>query len=378
MSIMVFDERSTFAPDLSRADLEVFARVLGLSDAERLAMLDLYAAYGSTLAAEGREVRAFCAEIIERAEVVQDQRLLAPARERSEKWKKRTEQLKATFLDDLRVLLTRDQESRWPILERELRRLKRVSAGRLPGEDVDLIRTLGDARSSGEPSPALAEVLERYSNDLDRAIVARDKLIEESGDAFSALIKEDAQGAMELFDRARRLRTAVRDVNVRYARLIAAELAPEAAAAFSENVFAASYPELVKPTRGERYIRAVGELQLPGEQAGAMAPVIAAYDAEVRRLREELAMQVWELAHARLPDSLAEAIGQGHEGERRGFSAYGAGEDHPLTALRMKRFELDRSTQSKVDAILTAEQRSSLPDTAVGQVVFTDWGVWGL
>ncbi len=378
MSLYIFDKQTAFAPELSRADLAVFARVLVLSDDERRAMHDLYDALAATMAQEGREVREFCAEYVERSELLQDQRVLEPATKRIEAWGERAKQLEASFLVDLRVLLTREQESRWPILERELRRLKRVGAGRLTGESVDLIRILGEVSSTGGPSPALAEILERYSGDLDRALVARDTLIERESNAFGALIKEDPQAAMALFDRARRLRAAVREVNARYTRLIAAELPPDAAAAFRDRVFGASNPSLRDPTRGERYIRAAGELALSSEQAERVRAVIAEYDAARRRLLDRMAAAEWEHAYHTLPYSLAEALGQVPEGEVNYFRAFGPGKDHPLTALRLERYELDRAARAKIDALLTPEQRWSLPDTSAGQVVYSDWRVGGL
>lgn len=296
MSTHVYDERTTFSPAISRADLEVFARALLLSDDERRAMQDLYDAFAATMAAEGQDVREFCADVIERSELLQDQRLLEPARKRVDAWRERAKQLEANFLDDLRMLLTREQESRWPILE-------------------------------------------RYSVDLDRAIVARDAVIEEESGSFNTLVREDPQDALALFDRARRLR---------------------------------------EPTRGERYIRAAGDLALETEQAERVRAVIAEYDRARRRLLDRMAAADWEEQYNKLPRSLAEALGQVPEGEVNYFRAFGLGEDHPLTALRLERYELDRATRAKIDALLTPEQRRLLPDTGAGHVTYSDWAVWGL
>ena len=113
--------------------------------------------------------------------------------------------------------------------------------------------------------------------DLDRALVARDRLLDEHKDGFGKMISEDPARALELFERARGLRVAIREVNVRYTRLIAAELPQGVAEDFARRVLEASHPELASPSRGERYIRAAGELgSLTSEQAATVRGIISA------------------------------------------------------------------------------------------------------
>jgi hypothetical protein len=46
MSMSFFSDETTFAPALSRADLDVFTRVLALKPAEQKAMEELHSAHG--------------------------------------------------------------------------------------------------------------------------------------------------------------------------------------------------------------------------------------------------------------------------------------------------------------------------------------------
>ena len=62
------------------------------------------------------------------------------------------------FIEDLRVLLTKEQEARWPLVERELSRLKKMADGRIAGEKGDVVRMVAELpEASGEPRTALRE-----------------------------------------------------------------------------------------------------------------------------------------------------------------------------------------------------------------------------
>lgn len=373
-----FISEAAFSPDLSRMDLEVFVRVLSLKPDEQRAMHDLYQAYADTLKVEGAGVRAYCGNVIEESEIMGDQRLLAPAEHQMGEWEKRAEALKKGFIEDLRVLLTKEQEARWPLVERELRRLKTVREGRIAGESVDLVRMVAEVPEAARASAAIPQLLERYSEDLDRALVARAATLESSNKDFHELVKADPKKARQSFDIAYRARAAVRDVNERYVRQIADELSPEAREKFKADVFNKSYPPLVRPTRGEKYIRAAGELaSLTAEQKGPIKDLIKRYEAD----RWALLRRAAEAARAAEPDQvpadLAFAIGLA-PAEPRGFQAEGLPPDSPAAKLKRERWELDKSARGKIDALLTAAQKAALPDLASDSVQFFDYTPYGL
>ena len=72
MSMMLFSDESTFAPELTRGDLDVFKRVLSMKPEEVRAMEDLHGAYCNALKEEGFAVRTFVSEKMEESEAMAD------------------------------------------------------------------------------------------------------------------------------------------------------------------------------------------------------------------------------------------------------------------------------------------------------------------
>src|SRR3954464_12538360 len=89
-------------------------------------------------------IKEFVSAQIERAEIMEDATHINDVYKKLGEWRTRSEQVKKAFLDDLKSLLSKEQEARWPIVERELRRLKQVGSGKLSGESVDLVRLTED------------------------------------------------------------------------------------------------------------------------------------------------------------------------------------------------------------------------------------------
>ncbi len=379
MSTSIFNDETTFAPALSHADLDVFTRVLSMKPEEQRAMEDLYGAYCNTLKAEGGEVRKYVSDIMEESELMEDIRLLAPAQKRLGEWEKRSEQLKKSFIEDLKALLTREQEGRWPIVERELRRMKWINSGRLAGEDVDLIHLVAEMPADAKTSPALGDLLDRYSQDLDRALLARADVIDKNSEKFGDLLTSDPQAARSMYESAIKVRRALCDVNLRYARLIGAELPSDLGQKLDMDVFKISFPMLSKPSRGERYIKGAKDLKsLTAEQEELVKGIVDAYENDRLAMLHRTAETIREQQFTQLPVRLDKALGVLPPDADDGFRAYGLSADHPLARLRRERFELDKAARNKLDAILTPEQRASLPDRAADAVTFIDYTPWGL
>lgn len=384
MAMSIFSDEGTFSPELTRGDLDVFKRVLSMKPDEVDAMEQLYGAYCNTLKTEGMEVRRFVAEKMEESEVMADTRLLDPARKRLADWAKRSEELKKSFMEDLKALLTRDQEARWPIVERELRRIKLLGHGRLPGEEPDLVKLVEDLPAEAKKSAVFADLLERYSQDMDRAIQSRSKFLDENKEKFDDLVEADPLEAKKLFERATREREGVVSVNERYLRDICAELSPQHAQELKDRYFKLSYSLLAKGTRGERYIRAAGKLDnLTTEQRAHVDAILAEYERERRVIVEKMAEIVREQKLTRLPEKLERKLNPPapdapDENRNRNEWDRGLPEGHPMRGLRRARYELDRSFRARIDALLTPEQRDRLPDQALEPVTYYEDSPWGL
>lgn len=349
-------------PAVLSSDLVVFRRVLGLSDEEFGALRALHDAYAHRLASEGREVRRYCTAIVEEAQIKHDSGLLEPAQKRVQEWRERKEALDKQFLDDVRVLLTAEQEQRWPLVEREMRRLKQMGRGRLHGESVDLIR-LADAQGIDvDGTPRVADILDRYSRDLDRALVRRDQRLDEANSSgYYDLIDTDPAQARAIYERCLEARRDVRDVNRRYVRELAGALDDHAAARLRRRFFELSFPYLVRPTVAERCAEAAAALPgLSDAQKQRLTALRKAYEPDRDAILEKQGAILLE-RELLTPGAIAK------EGEPAGKPqnpGVPLPEDDPLQRLRVQRWELDKAYREKVESVLTDRQRESLPSFA--------------
>lgn len=374
MGVSFFNSETTFKPELSTRDVKVISRVLRLSDDERQSVESLHSGYAAALATRAEEIKAYIGEIMEEAEVLEDQRLLLPAQSKVGEWQAEAEVIKKGFLDDLRGLLTQEQESRWNIVERELRRLKKVGLGKIDGESVDVIALVQEVAPEAAEEPEIAEVLERYAQDLDRLLVSREAACEAAEPEFYKAVKEDVAQAERIWKAARAARVAIRSLNERYVREVSALMVSEQAESLKNAFFEAANTRVVEPTRGEHYVREAAKLEsLTPEQEEEMKAILAEYERERRRMLEQIAAAHAEVSEAEKPWVLRRALGE-VEGEPPGFTGKSPFEaDHPVAELKRERLMLDRRTRDKVNNVLNASQKASIVELRPEWVQFQQW-----
>lgn len=375
----VYNAAGSFKPDFSSKDLKIITRVLRLSADERTAVDTLYEGYKATLRTKSEEVQRVVGEAIERAEIMQDSSLLKPAHEQMAAWEADAEKIKKVFLADLRSLLSGDQESRWPIAEREMRRARVLGEGRLFGESVDILQLLDEVAPESFSEGHLAELVESYAVELDRAAVARATFLEANQPTFSELCKRDPQEARHIWKSALHLRQSVRDVNERYVRLFAAELPKELAEKIQDMYFDRAYARLVKPTRGDNYLASVIKLDdLGAEQKDKLEVLRNRYNSERKRILKDMATLERTNEETWMPASLAPNQGDTPTDDDNFRGQQMLPKDHPLLPLRQSRFELDQRMRVEVRAILTAQQSADLPyDERASAAYFADYRPFG-
>jgi Spy/CpxP family protein refolding chaperone len=371
---------SQFQPEFSARDLKVMIRVLNLTPEGEQALQALYEGYADTLRIEGDAVKEKVEAEIERAEILNDTRLLSSARAHIGEFGKRAAQLRAQFLDDLKSLLTREQEANWPILERELRRLKTIGKGQLTAENVDVVRLTEDIIGDSAMPVAVAELLGRYREELDRALQARERFMDEEGKQFHTLAKEDVERALKLFEEARERRRAVRDINERFARLVATELSDEQRALFEKKLFELSFPMLCRESRVDVYLKNALELDsLSREQQQDLESIKGRHERQRLAWVRSTAAAWRDLEEGFKPPELAKALGEGPEDPyNRTYNGAWLGEEHPLNQARVQRLEFERATRESINRVLTPEQRKGIPNTQTGTAKFENWMSWGL
>lgn len=366
---------STFRPEFSPRDIRVFERVLNLKPDEKAALQALYAGYADGLKSRSIEIKRDVDSALERAEVMQDRTEMAPAHARIDEWQRQAEQMKSQFLDDLKSLLTREQEQRWPVVERELRRVKRLSDGRLPGERVDLTRVIEDMLPHAADRRDVQDLLERYCEEMDRAIVARDEFTLSRSDEFFKASTENPARGEEIWREAQRLRLAVREVNHRYVRLLAAALGGHDGEELTRKVFEVSHERALKPSKSELYIRAAAKIgSRSPDQSRAIAPIMDRYERERWAIVQRLAKAEEEDELTWMPPTLAKSLGKLAKDADDGFDGRTRlPKGHPLLMLRKEKYDLDRATKEQIEKLLDEEQRREVPVEREGWAQFVDW-----
>lgn len=373
---MSFFSPQDFSPTLSKSDLDVFVRVLKLKETETQAMHELYEGYAETIRRESGRVKEICYDAMDESEMFVDPSKLDPATKVMEDWRKQAEVLKRSFVDDLKTLLTKEQEQRWPIVERELRRMK-LMGGRLTGEGLDVVRIVNSLKVTLPPSAE--SLLETYSQELDRLLVQREKFIEENSERFEGLIKSDPQAAEAMFKDATRIRIGIRDLNLRTAAAIAAELPKDAAAKLSEQAGKEQNSRLDIKSRAQALLGEAQKIEgLSPKQMVDLDDLADWYKARVEPWNKQLAEAIRHDEETDMPESLLRALGKLPREDSPSNSQWQLPKDHPLVKLRQERFELDKELRRKLRGILTQEQMDLLPPGRDAYAVFISYRPYAL
>lgn len=376
----VYTTENNFRPALTSGDLNRIVRVLGLGASERESVEALHEGYVAALRNEGALVRDFVSSEIEKSQALNDAGLLDAARAKAKEWEARSRQLERTFIEDLTGLLSKDQESRWPTVERELRRLRSVGKGRLSGESLDVVRLVEEVHA--EPTVGeLADLLERYCAELDYALIARDRFVDQNKAKFHESIRNgDVKTAKDLWEESQRVRSAVSSINERFARQVESLLPEAMRVKFQARVFEISFPALARPTFAEEYLRAtLGLEDLSAQQRTRVREVESRYELARRGLWTKAAEGWKQFEAEEMPRELAKALGRWPE--HRTPQMYTGGwlpSSHPLQQYRQERLKLDQTLRRSLDDVLTSEQRATIPARSTFSARFESWEWWSL
>ncbi len=173
--------------ELATTQLDRIASVLQLDETQREEMMSLF--YGL----EDEHLRAWVkfAESngdmqtktmtgkADWAEIQKDQKAV------QEEYQAEQDRLVALMLDDLRLLITSEQEARWETIERERRRMDTLTRfGCYPSERFDLVEALGTLDLDDRDRERLEPLIERYADEMDPALVARNRALDKAAASY--------------------------------------------------------------------------------------------------------------------------------------------------------------------------------------------------
>jgi Spy/CpxP family protein refolding chaperone len=338
---------------LSRRIVEDALAPLMLGDEQRDVAMTLMEGYEGRVEQLREDVRAMREETMRAARDAGDGSGFEKMREAMLKARDERKKLDTQLMADLQAVLTPEQAKGWGDVERTIRRGQSLRRGIAAGERTDLHAIVREMELPAESTRALAPVMEQYSLDLDRELLARDTLADAGPDFFSLMRGGDADAIEKSLTARRDAAIKVREVNRRFTSQVQGLLPEERKAEFARRVKEASYPSIYRATRGARAMEAaLGMEDLTEEQRSSIQVAKDAYEASVAATNDKLA-KAWDEAEASFDPARFAREGPRGMRQREG--------SEEAQALRQARRDAEQRAISQLREVLTPEQAERLP-----------------
>jgi hypothetical protein len=345
---------SQFTFPVTRRNIEEYAKRLSMSPEQREGALALHDGYKAGVKAVREEMQKAMRDLMEKVTDSGDWSQMKDAGLVMKPLGEKLEQLDAGLLSDIKALLTEEQAAQFPKIERMRRRDKDLKFGMLAGTRVDLVAALEALKIDPESDPRLAEAVDAYEVELDRALVTREHAQKDEQERASKDTEKMMQGDMsalgEMFKRFREIERPVRDLNKSHARRIAGVLPEDARAAFEDEVRRRAFPRVYRDSPAQKAMAAAEKFEdLTDEQRQSIADLKARFAREAEPL------------NARWVEAIEERDEKGVDPMSM-FPGAGGGAKNPIAEPRKARREFDKQVRSKLEAILTEAQKGRLPE----------------
>lgn len=187
-------------------------------------------------------------------------------------------QMCTEFEGDLVAILTEDQQSLWPPLQRQLVRDRLLPRGRLSGETVDVMGLVEQQDFEDEVLITILPVLNEWDESVTSALSARDDhMVENQGALMSAMRTMDMSSSVDVMKAQAKLAEAVRDINDMAVENIVLLLPETQNADFNTYAKERGYPRIYRPTRTDRAYKAAMELE--GLEPDILQSIMELFDA---------------------------------------------------------------------------------------------------
>lgn len=349
------------SPQIDSQEIEKYRDLLALSDDQLETARELHAAYMAELDKLATRAREITEAARNEFRETRDFTVWRDLRGVIEKISEQRDALTQSTLDDLRLVLTPEQDAQWSNLEQfRRRRHELVEGATLSGEGVDLLAIV-DLEELTEDSKAPVQILlDQYASELDRAIIERQKAVKKMRDAEAA---EDAGNAdlpeeqeQQLRDDIRDRAAAIRDLNRRYVRLVVAEIGSDAGARVETAYQRASFPSVYSESAADKaFSTALAMEDLSADQTAQLKAMVAGFERDRAAMNQKIAEAIEEQEMTRREP-------QRRGGPPRFFGGPGP-EDEKVRDLLRSRRDFDQAAIARLTTVLTPEQASRLPDT---------------
>jgi hypothetical protein len=359
--------------DITKRSMERFCELLALSEDSRGSAMSLHEGY----IAERKSVRAERQqEILAIQKQAQDDgddsAFISKLPEVTTRGEKRLREIESRFMNDFKLLCDApDADERWERVERARRRetVLRIGASAMGG--VDLLEVLREMKPDATDAAAIDALCLEYEGDLDRALLAKQRLLDEqAANGPKSLTDFDPEEMEKSRIAMKEAATQIADLNTSHARKIGAVMSDGTRMRFEQLLKERSYPRIYRQSKvAKDLVAALGFADLTEDQRKSLESMREQYDREVQTLNEawESAVRAQDDAGADVAVSFGGSVGMLRMGD----------EPEPIARARKAKKDNDAATREKLSAVLTPEQRERLPkevDSDVGNAIMIDGG----
>ncbi len=341
------------SPNINARNLKQFASILGLNDEQRKAADELLSGYSTEYLGAVKRLEevsyAMQDEFASSGDMEVFQEIMPGV---MKKFQKKIDSLEKGLMDDLKALLDQQQLQRWPLVERLHRRNSTINWGSLSGECVNLAEIVDGLRLDPAVAAPLSPTLEQYEVDLDRELIARNKLLQDQMDKmWDNMMGQDPEGMMKQFKDMKEAGRRLVDVNNRYARQLQSQLPTELQKKFDAQVKLVSLPKVYRKSYAQRILDAAEAIpDLDATQKEGLHGLREAYERDAGAANEKWAGVILDMEK---DDSNPMAA----------FGMWGMGnQEGPLKDAKDARKAIDDRSVEAVKALLSEPQRARLPD----------------
>ncbi|MDA1008846.1 MAG: hypothetical protein O2800_07610 [Planctomycetota bacterium] len=351
--------REAFRPDFLNRDIELFATVLELEEWQKPIIEILLDDYQSEYRIGEASLRNRLVDLSSQLQAANQQNamqlLLAPFQQ----WQIEKARIGEVFMRNVKLQLSDDQISRWPGLERALRREKELSSGKLSGESVDLILVTKDIDVPRDVLKVAQPVMVEYEMALDASLVARASKINAMQDQLrDAQINGNIGAGVVGMESIVQSRIELREMQDRSALLIAEALGTTWGSVFTESARQRAYPTVFRPNPFFTLVDQVLTIAtLSDDQKLAILSLRSRFDVDLEQVEQELLRKhhAEEPKRELSPARNAAARSRGEDASKPG---------DPYVEIIVRRESLGDKARTELMGLLTPEQIESLPNAS--------------
>lgn len=343
-------------PDYFNRDVTVMVQTLQLDDAQRVIVRTLFDDYQASFEDGLNRMKQRFEDMKDELQTGDQKRIMsmifAPFRE----WSVEKGQLGGNFLASVEMILTDDQKTRWPSVQRRLFRERTLHKGRLSGESLNLLNVIRDLNLDQRTMLQVQPALDAYEIALDTALHQReDPLLGKDNPMMQSLEEQDLAKQQQALRAHLQRQVAVRNVNDEYIEHIALTLPTDVAQQFRMSALERAYPRIYRETPVQRIFKVARDLE-------GLDPTVrqAVLVLEMEYLGELTGVNT-QLMNGTRDHEPQEALERASDFSRRMAGEQVEPKPNPTHALFVKREEMNRTYARRLRGLLTDEQFAQLP-----------------